>query len=177
ILRIVEQLGLGENPSGATIFINAATTLSAFGKPEDGLPLYARAARCYEACGKTESYEYAALLNNRANVLAQLRRWDEAEAGFRQAIDILRQEGQHDGDIALSLVSLAHLTFDRDQNAFAQVEALLDEAWEMLNSPRQARDGEYAFVLQKCAPSFDCFQRPLEAEALRDVAKEIYGQA
>ena len=56
------------------------------------------------------------------------------------------------------------------------MEALLDEAWEYINSPRQARDGNYAYVLRKCAPSFEYFQRPEEAQALRDVAKEIYGQ-
>ena len=53
-------------------------------------------------------------------------------------------------------------------------EALLDEAWDFLNSQKLIRDGNYAYVLRKCAPSFDYFQRPIEAQALRDVAKEIY---
>ena len=69
---------------------------------------------------------------------------------------------------------LAHLTFDRDDNAYDEVEALLDEAWEYINSTRQIRDGNYAYVLRKCAPSFDYFQRPIEAQALREVAQEIY---
>ena len=175
-LPLLESLGLSESPSGATVLVNAATTLSAFGDAAGSLPLYARAARCFEAGGRAEAYEYAALLNNRANALNALGRWDEAEADWRRAIGILRREGKHDGDIALSLVSLAHLAFDRDENAFAQVEALLDEAWEAINSPRQARDGNYAFILQKCAPSFDYFQRPVAAQAMRDVAKEIYAQ-
>ncbi len=36
------------------------------------------------------------------------------------------------------------------------------------------RDGNYAYVLRKCAPSFDYFKRPEEAQTLRDVANEIY---
>ena len=69
--------------------------------------------------------------------------------------------------------SLPHLCQD---TAFEQVEQLLDEAWEYLNSPRQPRDGNYAYILRKCAPSFDYFQRPEAAQALREVAKEIYGK-
>lgn len=175
-VELVEQLGLQNTLSGATIYINAATTLSFFGQEEEGLLLYDKAAACYEQSGKTDSYEYAALLNNRAATLNALRRYDEAEQGWRQAIAVLQREGRHDGEIAISLVCLAHLTFDRDDTAYEQVEALLDEAWAYINSPRQTRDGNYAYVLRKCAPSFDYFQRPEEAQALRDVAKEIYAQ-
>ena len=86
----------------------------------------------------------------------------------------MKKEGRHDGEIAISLVMLAHLTYDRDENATDQVEKLLDEAWEYINSPRQPRDGNYAYILRKCAPSFEYFQRPEAAQALREVAKEIY---
>ena len=72
---------------------------------------------------------------------------------------------------------LAHLTYDRDETAVPQVEALLDEAWEYINSPRQPHDGRYAEALLKCAPSFEYFQRPEAAQALREVAEEIYERA
>lgn len=173
-LAILEELHAAAQPSGATVLVNAATTLASFGQEEAALPLYARAACCYAENGLNKSYENAALLNNSAAALYALRRYDEAEEHWRRAIAILRREGCHDGEIALSLVMLAHLAYDRDDTAFPQVEALLDEAWEMLNSPRQPRDGNYAFILTKCAPSFDYFQRPEAAQALREVAKEIY---
>jgi len=175
-VSLVERLGLGETLSGATVFINAATTLSFFGREADSLPLYQRAEACYQAAGKADTYEYAAPLNNRAAAYNALKRYDEAEASWRQAVEVLRAEGRHDGEIAISLVMLAHLTFDRDDTAYPQVEALLDQAWEYINSPRQPRDGNYAYILRKCAPSFDYFQRPEAAQALREVAKEIYGQ-
>ena len=173
-LELVEKLGLSETLSGATIYINAATTLSFFKREEEALELYDKAAECYISSAKTDTYEYAALLNNKAATLNELKRYDEAEADWRKAVDILNKEGKHDGEIAISLVMLAHLTFDRDDNAYEEVEALLDEAWEYINSTRQVRDGNYAYILRKCAPSFDYFQRPIEAQALRDVAQEIY---
>ena len=173
-LELVEKLGLSQTLSGSTIYINAATTLSFFGREEEGLELYDKAAKCFEAENKTDTYEYAALLNNKAGTLNELKRYDEAEKNWLKAIEILKAEGKHDGEIAISLVMLAHLTFDRDDNAYDEVEALLDEAWEYINSTRQIRDGNYAYVLRKCAPSFDYFQRPIEAQALREVAQEIY---
>lgn len=171
---LVRELDMESSLSGATVLINAATTLAFFGQEEEGLTLYSQAAVCYEASGRTQSYEYAALLNNRAATLYTLKRYDAAEADWRRAIDVLRQEGHHDAEIAISLVMLAHLTYDRDDTAYAAVEALLDEAWERINSPRQVRDGNYAYALRKCAPSFDYFQRPEAAQALREVAREIY---
>lgn len=173
-LQLVDRLSLEGQAAGATVLTNAATTLAFFGEPEKALELYDRAAACFEAAGGTDTYEYAALLNNRAGTLYGLKRYDAAEAAWRGAVEILKAEGRHDGEIAISLVMLAHLTFDRDDTAYAQVEALLDQAWEYINAPNQPRDGNYAYVLRKCAPSFDYFRRPEAAQALREVAKEIY---
>ena len=172
-LSLVEKLGLAQNHTGATIYINAATTLSFFGREEEALRLYDKAAGCYIGNNMTETYEYAALLNNKAGTLNELKRYDEAEESWKAAIEILKKVGFHDGEIAISLVMLAHLTFDRDSASYEKVEALLDEAWAYLNSDNQAKDGNYAYVLRKCAPSFEYFQRPIEAQALRDVAREI----
>ena len=172
-VSLVEKLGLAQSPSGVTIYINAATTLSFFGREEEGLQLYDKAADFYRSSRLTETYEYAALLNNRACTLHGLKRYDEAEEDWKEAIEILKRIGFHDGEVAISLVMLAHLTFDRDDTSCEKVEALLDEAWEYLNSDNQPKDGNYAYVLRKCAPSFDFFQRPMEAQALRDVAREV----
>ena len=173
-LDLVDKLGLSGNLSGATIYINAATTLSFFGKEAEGLILYDKAANCYENEGRTETYEYAALLNNKAGTLNALKRYDEAEKNWVQAVEILRKIGNHAGEIAISLVMLAHLTYDRDDSAFEKVESLLDEAWDYINSDDQPKDGNYAYVLRKCAPSFEYFKRYDEAKAMREVAKEIF---
>ena len=173
-LSLVEKLGQAYTLSGATVYINAATTCSFFGDTEKALRLYEKAADCFEAEEKTECYEYAALRNNRAATLYEMKRYDEAEADWLSAIQILKRIGFHDGEIAISLLMLAHLIYDRDDGAFEKVEALLDEAWDYINSDYQPKDGNYAYILRKCAPSLDYFKRPYEAQACRDVAKEIY---
>ena len=97
----------------------------------------------------------------------------KAAREWKKTVEILGRIGYHAGEIAISLDMLAHLTFDRDGTAY-KAESLLDEAWEYINSDDQPRDGNYAYVLRKCAPSFDYFKRPDEAEAMRESAKEIY---
>ncbi len=182
-LSLIEKLGIGETLSAATIFVNAATTMSFFGQPEESLPLYEKAAVCYEEAGKTDTYEYAALLNNKAAALDALERYPEAGESWKKAIAILDREGNHDGEIAISLICLAHLTYEKKLQANAdeadaftgEIEALLDQAWEYINSPRITQhDGNYAYVLKKCAPSFAFFGRGIEAQALRETVQEIY---
>lgn len=173
-VSLVEELGMEEEISGATILVNAATTLKAFGEAEKGIPFYDRAEKVYLSRGMGQAYEYAAMLNNRAAAFCDLARYEEGEQDYRNAVRILKEEGAHDGEIAVSLVNLAHLTFDRDGSSYEQVEALLDAAWEYINSRRQPHDGNYAFILSKCAPSFSYFGRKMEAAALLEVAEEIY---
>lgn len=173
-LQLVEKLGIADSFSGATVYINAATTRSFFGEEQEALGMYDRAEECFLRSGKRETYEYAALLNNRGATCSELGDLARAEKDWLEAVEILKTVGHHAGEIAVSLVQLAHLTYERDESATDRVEQLLDEAWEQINSPDQERDGNYAYVLRKCAPSYDYFKRPEEAQALRDVANEIY---
>jgi len=174
--ELIFKYDLISNKSGATIAINIATTLSAFGKAEEGLPLYDIAAKVYVDLHQENTFEYAALLNNKATCLSNLKKYDEAEVCINKAIEILKEEGKHDGEIAVSLINLAHLIYDRNSEDAPKVEETLDLAWEYINSPRQPRDANYAFILSKCAPSLRYFKRFVEAQALEDVAKEIYGR-
>ena len=175
-VRPIEETEQGNLVSGATIFVNAATTLKAFGKAADGLSLYEKAKVIYEQRGLEKSFEYAALLNNCGSALSELNRFDKAENLMKKAIEILKEDGTHDGEIAVSLINLAHLYYDRDDTSQREVEKLLDEAWEYINSPRQPHDANYAFILSKCAPSLKYFHRFDEAEAITAVANEIYGK-
>ena len=173
VLALLESLSLGRTVSGGVMFLNAATTLASFGEEERALPLYEQASGSLIGQGKTQTYEYAALLNNRASVLYALGRLDEAEEDWLRAIGILKAIPERSGERAISVAMLAQVAAERDGDR-EKADALLDEAWELLNSPAIRRDGNYAFLLGKCAPSFDNLGRTEEAQALRDVADEIY---
>lgn len=175
-LFLIEKLGIQDSVSGATIMVNVATTKSFFKQEEDALKLYDRAAEIYENSKKTFCYEYASLLNNRAGTLRALKRYDLAEKNWFKAVEILKEEGNHDSDVAISLSMLALMAYETDPTAVGKITMLLDEAWDCLNSERIIRDGNYAYAMKKCAPIFAYFRREIEAQALNETADEIYGK-
>ncbi len=175
VIWLLDNLKLNNHVSGATILVNLATTMKAFGKAKEGLKYYSQAEKVYEDNGLTGSFEYTALLNNRASALDELERFDEAEKDLLKAIEILKKDGTHDGEIAVSLINLAHVVYNRNDKDTARVETLLDDAWEYINSPKQPHDANYAFILSKIAPSLRYFKRVDEADAIEAVSKVIYG--
>ena len=72
--------------------------------------------------------------NSKGDALYELKRYDEAQASWNEAINILKKTRNHAGEIAVSLIMLAHLTYERDNSSFDAVEELLDKAWEYINS-------------------------------------------
>ncbi|MGN1042279.1 MAG: tetratricopeptide repeat protein [Christensenellales bacterium] len=171
----LEILAEDDSLSRATVYVNVATTLKAFGRAEEGLPYYDKAEQSYLKHGFQNTYEHAALLNNKGTALSDLARYDEAEKCFIDAINILKEEGNHDADIAISVLSLAYIVFEREEN-YDKVEQMLDVAWDYLNSERQPHDFNYAAAIKKCVPSLRYFQRGMEADALEETANEIYSR-
>lgn len=172
-LRLIKELGLENNFSAADIFVNAATTLKCFKRPAEALDLYKKAEKLFEERA-VRDFDYSAFLNNYATALCDLGNFDEGEIRYNQAIDLLKEIGGHDGEIAVTLINLAHLIFDRDDTAYEQTEKTLDLAWEYINSPNLIHDANYAFILSKCAPSLRYFAREELAIACEQTAEEIY---
>jgi tetratricopeptide (TPR) repeat protein len=176
--KLIDKLKLNNSISAATILINAATTSSHFGKINEGLILYDKAKKCYIENNMTNTFEYATLLNNSAGALNNLKKYDEAEKNYKEAIEILKKLEGREAEIGLSYVMLAHITFDRSQNpddaVYEKVESLLDESIKYLTSKNIKRDGNFAFILDKCAPSFEYFKRNGQAKAMKELSNEIY---
>lgn len=180
-LRVADEASMllkamPEGASKAVILTNLATTLSAFEKPEQSIKYYSLAEDIYKNSSQKISFEFAALLNNKSSALSSLKRYDEAETCLENAIEILKAVKERDCEIALSLLGIAHIKFEKGSSN-EEIEPLLDLAWEYINSDGQKRDSNYAFIISKCAPSYRFFSRDLEADALEEVAKEIYGGA
>lgn len=173
-LELIDKLDISTLNSTATILVNIATTKNQFGAYLESIDIYNKAQEIFKNNNFISSYEYAALLNNKSCAYANAYKYKEAKECINEAISILENLGGYDGDIALSLLNLAHVTYDEDDNSTLIVETLLDKAWEKINSTTLVRDKEYAFMLSKCIDSFKYFKRDLEAIALEEVIKEIY---
>lgn len=174
VIPLLEKVGNDNTLSGAAVMINAATTLKAFGNAERAIHLYARAEKVFVSNEKIDIFEYAALLNNKASALCDTKDYLNAQFCYQKAIEILNRLKKYDGEIAVSYVNLAHLIHDWKGDKKA-VDDYLALAWDYINSDKQPHDANYAFILSKCAPSYRFFGKELEADALEEVSKEIYG--
>ena len=56
------------------------------------------------------------------------------------------------------------------------VSAYLDKAETLLETPSLPHNGYYAFVCEKCAPTFDYFGRFAYAKELKTRSEEIYAR-
>ncbi len=178
-LALIEQLGLTGSVSAGTVYINAATALNAFGANERALALFGRAKEIYAAASEVDEALLGGLYNNLALTEAALGRYDEAMAHYERAMEIMA--GQPGGALEQAITCLnmadavaAQLGMEQGER---RIYALLDRAQALLEQPDAPQDGYYAFVCEKCAPSFEYYGYFLTAEDLKRRARAIYERA
>lgn len=172
-LRLVRSTDQRATVSGATVMLNSATTYKAFGSPKRAIPLYERAEQIYLEKLSPNDFRLAGLYNNYATALVDLRQFERAEKLYDRAIEILIQNGENPGEIAVTHVNKAHL-YHQSSGDEERIEQELDEAWIILEDIKK-RDGNYAFIASKCAPSYEFFGHFLRAKSLKERAQKIYG--
>ena len=172
-LAIVRERHLGSTVSGATVMLNAATTMKCFGRAEESLPVFRHVARVYADNLAPEDYRFAGLYNNMALSYADVGDAANAERHFRLAMQVISRCPNPENELAVTLCNLAEL-YDKQDPEDARIADCMEQAWEVLNAPSLPRDGYHAFTVSKCIPSFDYFGFFLYAEELRQRMKEIY---
>ena len=162
-----------------TAYVNYATACNAFGENGRALELFEKARRIYEAAPATRPDLLGGLYNNMALACAALKRWDEALALYEAAMAQMAKTPNGALEQAITCLNMADLAAARDgmERSEAQVNALLERAASLLAQPHLPHDGYYAFVCEKCAPTFDYYGWFAQAEALRKEAERIYAGA
>ena len=172
-LALIRGHGLGRTVSGATILLNAATTLKAFGRAADSIPIFTHVARVYTDNLDPADYRFAGLYNNMALSYDDTGDADSAERFFRLALKTIEKTVHPENDSAVTWCNLAEMYGRRDPED-PRIEDCLEKAWACLNAPDLPRDGYHAFTVSKCAPTFDYFGFFLYAKQLRERAENIY---
>ncbi len=173
----VESLGLSESVSGATILLNAATTLKAFDQPKEALPLYESVGTVYRRYLKPDDSLMGGYYNNYALTLCDLGRFEEALSFYQQALEIMQQTPAGLADCAVTYVNAAHLYEAWKGSLAPEIVEMLTKADACLEDERLPRNSYYAFVCTKCAPSFDYFGFFVRAKELTERAASIYAGA
>ncbi len=170
--ELVHKLKNENTVSAATVYLNAATTLKAFGKAAEAMPLYENAYNIYKENLDGSDPRFGGFYNNVGLALADIGEKEKAEKAYKAAISVMLKKTGGKAEAAITYVNLAHL-YENDERR-ADIESALDTAEALLGDKELPRNGYYAFVLSKCAPSMRFFGREKTAEKMERLVKEIY---
>lgn len=178
-MELIELLQVQEELSSATIYLNAATTLKAFNKPQDSLALYEKAKKIYKHKLAPDDKLFAALYNNYAAALTDIKHFSKAEKYYLKALDILKATDNY-ADMAVTCCNLADLYYflEKEKGAVLVVDSrineYLDKSFDLLMNSNIERNGYFAFVCRKCAQAYAFHGRFLQKKELNKIADEIY---
>ncbi len=159
-----------------TTFLNCATGFCAFGQYENALQLYRRAAKIYENYLDADDERLGGLYNNTAICLMNLQKYDESRSLFLKALEIMEKKPNGEGEMAITYCNLADLE-SAEKGIYESektINGYLEKAEELLNAHGLPRDGNYAFICEKCAGTFGYYGFFAVEKELLKRAEEIY---
>ena len=172
-LELVKELGLEGTVTSATTYLNAGTVYNSFDEPKLSLDYYKKAQAIYEN-SNVDKYKLGGLYNNMSLVYGKLGEYREAKELINKAISLMKEIGNklEEAISYLNLVDILNAESQDDQ-VLQEIEEYLDISEKLLNSDVE-RDLYYAYVCDKCIPSFDYYGRFGFAEELRKRVTKIY---
>ncbi len=173
-LALTEELNQSDMASGATIFINCATAYKAFDMADKALPLFLQAEKIYEKTLAPTDARLGSLYNNMALTLTDLHQFEEAEAAYLSALAVMEKVPRGEAECAITYINLAHLY--EDSSNLSKILGCMQKAYTLLQSVNLPHNGYYAFVLEKCAPSFEYFGDKNTCTQLLKEAERIYAR-
>ena len=197
-LQMAEDPRIGADSTGAaTCYINAATVYKTFGRADEGIELFERARRIYERDLPATDGRLGGLYNNMGLALTDVGRAEEALELYDKALSRMEQIPGSEPEIAITCLNICDTLMARDariENEAGEptteddpeamlvvpaetdrlIDGYLDRAWKLLQTDTVPRDGYFAFVCEKCAPSFAYYGQEKRAQELKERSEEIY---
>ena len=176
IVQVIHELGTDNSVGSATAYINIGTVYKAFSMSEDALPYFERASTIYTDGLKPDDVRFGGLYNNMALVLTDLKQYDRAYEYYNKALSIMLNAADGKPEAAVTYLNMANAAEARLglEEAEELITDYLDRAELCLDSPDNERNGNYAFVCEKCAPVFSYYGRFFYAAELKKRMSEIY---
>ena len=175
-LALLHDMDFEDTISAGTTYTNAATACNAFGDNERALLLFEKAKAVYESSPHTAPELLGGLYNNMALTLVAMKRFEEAHSLYEKAMTLMETVPNGVLEMAITCLNMANAVEDEAglEEGESRITELLDRAEELLDTPSVPRDGYYAFVLEKCAPSFSYYGYFLTAQRYEETAEAIY---
>lgn len=177
-LKLLTDLDMEDSISAGTTYVNIATACNAFQENERAMSLFEKARIIYESSEQTRPELLGGLYNNMALTCVALKHFPEAYDLYQQAFSVMGQVPHGVLEQAITCLNMANAVEEEKglEEGEEQIEKLLDQAWELLDTPSVPRDGYYAFVCEKCAPTFHYYGYFLMGQELETRSESIYGK-
>lgn len=199
VLDLLRELDMENTITAGTTYVNIATACGAFGDHERAIRLFEKARAAYESSSQTETQLLGGLYNNMALTCTELGRCEEALALYEKAADLMGRVPDGELEQAITYLNMAN-TVEVQLGLEAgeqQINALVERAEELLKAKgeellgkgeaaltdgtdlramkqeERARLGYYAFVCEKCAPTFAYYGYFMTAESLTERSEEL----
>lgn len=175
-LKLSEDCEFENTVTKGTSYLNCATGYCAFENYEKALPLYEKATEIYEKYLKSTDARLGGLYNNTAICLMRLHKYEKSRLLFNKAIEIMSKVENSEGEIAITYCNLADLEVAQNgaEKAEEKINEHLEKAEELLNTAGLPKDGNYAFICEKCAKTFGYYGFFMTEKELLKRAREIY---
>lgn len=174
-IAVIKQMGIEENIGAGTTYLNSATVYKAFDMPEKAVELFEETLKIYEKKLPRNDKRFGGLYNNMALALVDLKRFDEAYDFYQKALYVMQntEDGAPEAAITyLNIASAVEAEFGLEDGE-TEINKNLEKAIELLDS-YEKRDGNYAFVCEKCASVFGYYGYFAYEKKLKDISRSIY---
>jgi len=174
--ELVNLCEFEDNITGATTYLNIATALKSFDNSKDALGYYEKAKTIYEKELPENDYRLGGLYNNLALVLCDLDRLEEAKDFYFKALDIMSKNENCEGEQAITYLNLCDLIAKEKgmENGEKEISQNIEKAYDLLINSTLEQNGDYAFICEKCAPTFLYYGYFAYSNELNERAKRIY---
>lgn len=198
-LDLLRELDMENTITAGTTYVNIATACGAFGDHERAIRLFEKARAAYESSSRTETQLLGGLYNNMALTCTELGRFEEALALYEKAAELMGRVPDGELEQAITYLNMANtveaqmgleageqrinilveraeeLLEDKGEELLGKGEAALTDGTDLraMKQEERARLGYYAFVCEKCAPTFAYYGYFMTAESLTERSEEL----
>lgn len=177
-LGLLSKLELDHSKTGGTTLLNAATVYKSFQMAEKSLPLYENALQIFNQVLSPHDSLFGGLYNNMGLALVDMQQFDRANGYYTKALEIMAHAEHGELEQAITHLNMADAIMAQYgiEGAVA-IDEHVNKAQELLDDPTLPHNGYYAFVAEKCAPSFRHYGYFVYANELEERARSIYERA
>ncbi len=175
-IALLNLLQMQNSISAGTTYLNAATVYKSFGLAENALPLYEKTLAIYTETLSPVDSLFGGLYNNMALALVDLRQFRRANDCYAKALEIMQHAENGELEQAITYLNMADAAVAQygQQESEQIISQYICKAEDLLETPSLPRNGYYAFVAEKCAPTFRYYGYFVYANKLEERARRIY---